>query len=295
MKQKLRIVTYNAGLIQVKALSKVLFEFAPFVDLRAKALPKLLLSLNADIICLQEVFDIKHWEKIQRDTKYVFPFSAYPRSRRPALFNLGVAFLSRIPLDETIFTRFSDQLIEEFMLAPKGAGFVKVRPAKYFDIWIANSHTTAGGSKHHPESKITDQCRAKQLTELSTKIDSLSGSQCGKMIFGDLNCGPEASCENYQLLIDLGYSDSVKSVFDSKGLVAPPTWDPTNTLNVQSPHKTSPKQRIDHALVGRAWTNRLSVENVSIIGMEPTIELSDGKTCTVSDHYGWVVDYVIDA
>lgn len=295
MIQKLRIATYNAGLIQVKALSKVLFEFAPFVDLRAKALPTLLLSLNADIICLQEVFDIKHWEQIQRDTKYVFPFSAYPRSRRPALFNLGVAFLSRIPLHDTLFTRFSDQLVEEFVFAPRGAGFVRVRPSKHFDIWISNSHTTAGGSKHHPESRKTDQCRARQLTELSAKIDSLSGDQCGKMIFGDLNCGPEASLENYRLLADLGFNDSVKSIFDSKGLVAPPTWDPTNSLNMQSPHKTSPKQRIDHALVGDAWTDKLIVENAAIIGMEPIITLSDAQTCTVSDHYGWVVDYVIGA
>ncbi len=283
------IGTYNAGLIELKLFGKTVFTFAPHVIQRSLALPDFLKNSGCDVICLQEVFDRSHAEYLKSELMSVYPHQYFPRTYRPKIFDTGLAFLSKYPLQNTGVKFFSDQLLEEKLFAPKGYITARLTAPHFGAVSIVNCHTTAGGSKHHPESSISDSCRQKQLTELAkvSKVSSKYGDVA--MIVGDLNCGPEASYDNFNALINKGYSDTVANWYSGKEL-APVTWDPNNPLNVNSPHKTSPAQRIDHILIANS-SPKIDAIDVKKIGADATIEVNSSAMITVSDHYGFVVTF----
>jgi endonuclease/exonuclease/phosphatase family metal-dependent hydrolase len=287
------IGTYNAGLIELQLFGKTVFTFAPHVAQRSLALPNLLKNSGCDVICLQEVFDRSHAEYLQSELMSVYPYQYFPRTYRPKIFDTGLAFLSKYPLQNTEVNFFSDQLLEEKIFAPKGYITARFIAPQFGAVSIVNCHTTAGGSKHHPESSITDSCRQNQLAELAKVSEDSAKYGDVAMIAGDLNCGPEASFENFNALINEGYSDAVAKWYLGKG-TAPVTWDPNNPLNVNSPHKTSPPQRIDHILIANS-SPKIDVIDVTKIGADATIQVKSSAMITVSDHYGFVVTLSLKA
>jgi endonuclease/exonuclease/phosphatase family metal-dependent hydrolase len=285
------IATFNAGLIQLKIGGRVLFEFAPYVDDRAEALPDLLLSLDVDLICLQEVFTEKHWKAVVSRLSSKFPFAHRANARRPQLFDLGLGLLSRYPIANAREYLFTAQLADEWLVAPRGMQVATIELPYQKSIVVANCHTTAGGIFSHPESKKANFCRASQLQQLVTSSAELSGF--ATFVVGDLNCGPEASPANYESLLQAaGYRDLVAEWFNQAGVDCPPvTWDPANSLNAASPHKNSPPQRIDHILCREKSCSSLTPKDVALFGTDPTVHVASGQKVTISDHYGFLATF----
>jgi endonuclease/exonuclease/phosphatase family metal-dependent hydrolase len=281
------IGTYNAGLIELRLFGRTLFSFAPYVLQRSIALPKFLMHTGCDVICLQEVFERSHAEYLKEQLASVYPYQYFPRTHRPKVFDTGLALLSKFPIQRTSVKFFSNQLLEEKMLAPKGYITARFSAPDFGTINILNSHTTAGGSKHHPESNTSDACRDKQLNELVNASETAAKSGDITIIAGDLNCGPEASSNNFNTLLRKGFTDSVAGWYLGKGQ-PPVTWDPVNSLNVDSPHKTSPPQRIDHVLIASSGS-KIDILDVKKIGAEASVEITPSSRITISDHYGFVV------
>jgi endonuclease/exonuclease/phosphatase family metal-dependent hydrolase len=271
-------------------LGITLFEFAPHVELRAARIPQTIIDSLADIVCLQEVFSRRHLQRIVNELSATHPYWSAPRSWRPKLFGSGLAIFSRYPVIQSAFHWFRDQLPEEAIFAPRAYLAATIETAGIGRIEIVNCHTTAGGPRHHPESETADHCRANQLDEVMDYIKQRDSSVMHSLIAGDLNCGPEASPENFNKLLSGGFADLFAAARGSTAL--PVTWDPQNSLNVSSPHKTSPPQRIDHVL-SYSRSDLLAVEG-RLFGIEPCVELGDRRPVTPSDHYGVVVGIKIN-
>lgn len=276
------ISTYNAGLIELKLLGKTLFEFAPFVNQRAHGVQGVINSCNSDVVCMQEVFSKTHAKAITKATEWKFPYQLFPRTLRPKVLGSGLGILSKYPIMHARTVFFDSQLIEERLFAPKGYMTVLIDVPEFGLVEIHNTHTTAGGSKHHPESKVSDRCREDQLLELLDFANQRDASITTTILAGDLNCGPEASRGNYETLLARGCLDANKVARGED--TAPVTWDPNNFLNISSPHKTSPAQRIDHILT---FNSKASIPTFAeMIGTAATVRICDDLIVTPSDHYG---------
>jgi endonuclease/exonuclease/phosphatase family metal-dependent hydrolase len=282
LKSGVSVATFNTGLIRAQIAGHTIFEFAPHVEIRSKYIAGTLQRFDPDIICFQEIFSKKHLKQILDSLGKTHPYTYAPFSFRPKIFGSGLALFSKYPILQSNFYWFKCQLFEEALFAPKAFMVVTVDVGSFGLIEIVNCHTTAGGSKHHPESHAADNCRQLQLGEIIELLMQRDASIAHSLLVGDLNCGPEASKSNYEFLISRGFADlTVIAHPVSRPAI---TWDPENSLNVESPHKTSPPQRIDHIL-GHSRA-KLIVDGYRSIGKEPTVEVSPKIRCTPSDHYG---------
>jgi endonuclease/exonuclease/phosphatase family metal-dependent hydrolase len=277
------IATYNAGLIRVRLLGRTWFEFAPYVQERASLLSKVLLASGADLCCVQEVFDAAHAQQLAVAMKHSHPYRLFPRTYRPKWFDSGLGLLSRFPLVQSQLRFFKSQLIDEALFGPRAFQSAMVEIPDFGVVEILNAHTTAGGARRHPQSVQADRVRARQLAEMLEFAETRDNAVRATMIVGDLNCGPGVSAANFALLQELGYVDLVA---DRLGPQAPISWDPLNPLNLDSPHKTSPSQRIDHLFL-KCHRGILRARSVRRIG-EELFALGNGVEATASDHYGFV-------
>jgi endonuclease/exonuclease/phosphatase family metal-dependent hydrolase len=278
----MRIATYNLGLLDIQFFGKTVFEFAPFTRIRAKSIPQALVGLNCDVLCVQELYHAEDASAITLALAKNLPFSICSKtSRSPLKLGHGLAIFSKHPIQDTNSVQFKTQLLDEQLIGPKGFLYANIQSPKFGELGIATLHTTAGGFFHHPESKKANRCRHNQLVELTTFIQSKNALT---FMAGDFNCGPEVSQQNFETVLGSGFNrlDSCAIRCDDG-----PTWDPQNSLNISSPHKTSPPQRIDHVLATEALSSKLLVESAARIFTETT--LIKNHSHTLSDHYGLLV------
>ena len=283
----IKIASYNTGLTRIRLFGCTLFEFAPHVEFRSKHIYSTIMAVNPDIICLQEVFSRRHLELISMSLLNTHPHRYAPRSLRPKLFGSGLALFSKFPILEFNLHWFKSQLFEEAVFAPRSYMTVTVDTGTQGLVEIINCHTTAGGSRHHPESSTADACRQLQIEEMVVFSSERDISVNHSLLVGDLNCGPEASIENYKYLLSKGFTDLVVRALEDAP--APITWDPQNSLNAFSPHKTSPPQRIDHIFAKSK--SKFSAVDYKAFGIEPKVVVFPENYCTPSDHYGVMVAF----
>ena len=124
------------------------------------------------------------------------------------------------------------------------------------------------------------------------------------LICGDLNCGPEASKSNYDLILNSGFRDMFLEARSSAAaaggggggaggeIVNCFTWSPTNYLNTIGPHASCPGQRVDHLFLPEAAlcprAAGVACLSADIVFEETALSLPDGTPCTLSDHSGLV-------
>jgi endonuclease/exonuclease/phosphatase family metal-dependent hydrolase len=275
----IRITTYNVGLLDAWVFGKKIFEFAPHTRARAKRLPVGLASFESDLLFLQELYHPADVERVSSklSSSHPYSFHAAPAGSKFTLGH-GLSVFSRFPLRNMENNRFERQLIDEGIIGPKGFISGTVVTQDFGEISFANAHTTAGGFFEHPESARTDSVRFSQLQQIANKL-SIRSNPC--IVAGDLNCGPNVSSSVFSRFLQLGLARPEQFCVDHSD---EPTWDPLNPLNAESPHKTSPPQRIDHLLLSQPLLDNVSVEGVKRVFTESLI--FEHGTHTLSDHYG---------
>ena len=279
------ITTYNVGLLDIQLLGFKVFEFAKYTRVRAAALGEVLRDHVADIICIQELYHSRDIEWILDCSNKSYPFSTVFRSRRAWQLSPGLMILSRHPICEFDQKIYTAQSIDERIFAPKGFQSCLLKIPTFGHFRIVNTHLTAGGLFRHPESREADMLRLQQVREIvrewSPKLLSEKIVLCG-----DLNCGPTISSANFEEFLDAGFTYGPDKAKGQRCESLLHTWDPQNELNRNSPHKTSPAQRIDHILVSE------DVFKVANICIENTLVFDSRSvnveriSVTVSDHYG---------
>jgi endonuclease/exonuclease/phosphatase family metal-dependent hydrolase len=282
---KLRLVTLNAGLLDI-LYHKV--APAPHVKERLKLLPAQLLSLQPQVVALQEIYREEDRRFVLSRLQEALPYSAYVR-RRPLLgLENSLMVCSAMPL-EYRFERFKSGTIDERLLGQYGFIVCRIR-ARDGGIWsLLNVHTTAGGLWRHPESPPVDLIRSRQIRQLLGAAEAEPGIS---IISGDLNAGPRVSEANFCQVEEAGFA----SVHDLlHGRDSGSTWDPLNPLNRDGPHKLCPPQRIDHVFVRSRdlAAHRIVPLSSTICFLDPIVPVGSGYV-TISDHYGLSVEFELN-
>lgn len=274
----LDLLTFNVGLLRYLG---ALIMPAPHVDERLAALPQALRDSGADVIALQEIYEPAHCDLLASRVRDVYPYSFYPQTGWPLKLKSGLMMLSRYELVSTLHS-FRAAPIDERFFADKGVLVSQLR-VNSAPITILNLHTTAGGLLLRPEHFRIEEIRTHQINETL----ALATQDPGRIpiIVGDFNAGPEASPSNYAQFKSAHFIDTFARL--NPGTVEV-TWDPKNALNNTGPHRTSPRQRIDHAFVRDEDVNSTRIEPVEaqIVFQEPLVSIESGRKITLSDHYG---------
>ena len=239
-------------------------------------MPRTLLDLDADIVCLQELFHGRWRRWLCHSLGRVYPHVAGMDAGWPGL-RLGseLLVLSRFPLSRARLRRFKAATPEELRFTNRGFQELEVQIPALGEVKLINVHSSAGGLHEHPESPVMEEIRARQIGEL------LKGGESGKplLLVGDLNAGPHSSTVNYRQLLAAGLVD-VCAAAGIHGV----TWDPDNPLVAAGRESHLPPQRIDHVLLDGGMASQVSCTEARIVLAERLVDTRGGKV-PLSDHY----------
>jgi endonuclease/exonuclease/phosphatase family metal-dependent hydrolase len=255
----------------------------PFVNERLAAVPGQLRRLNAEIIVLQEIYREDHRQFLISSLKDIYSQIAYVREKSILGLENELMVLSRVKLEFQL-ERFRANLLDEGLFDRKGILVCRIDGGPSGKWTLLNIHTTAGGLCLHPESKIANVVRARQIHQLLCAANAEPGIV---IIAGDFNAGPGVSDENFRQVLEAGFDSAYDLMHRPDSF---PTWDPTNLLNRGGPHRTSPPQRIDHVLIRREdlLARKVALLRCDICCQEEIVPTPNGPV-TISDHFGLLV------
>ena len=292
-KQGLRVLSYNCGLLRVRfpPFKVTLFTNPPFVDERFSYLSEKLLESNADILALQEIYEGGHAAHLVDRLQYLYPYYHRDTCSNKWQLHNGLMFFSKYPIKKGHLIKHNRSALLEKCFGSKCMQSVEVC-SPIGNILFLNLHFTAGGYSH-PDSEKINEIRESEVLEaikagedFATREKESAGEINPKVvILGDLNCGPDASPMNYDLLKSNGYIDgALKYIFkeDSKKDNFS-TWCPRNKLNARGVHRHLPPARIDHLFVKEG--SNLEVTDLTIKLTEHFVPTDTLGNVTLSDHY----------
>jgi endonuclease/exonuclease/phosphatase family metal-dependent hydrolase len=281
----MRVLSLNVGLLDC-LFGRI--RPTPFVEERLRALPQTLFDLEPDIVALQEIYSASHCQWLQTAVAHHYPYVGRIATRGVLGLANSLLVLSRFPLKSRL-TLFDSAPLEERLFDRKGVLCLDIS-LPIGQLTLHNLHTTAGGLFRHPEHSVSDRYRERQLNQVFKQASESKGLVT--LIVGDVNAGPGVSDENYRLFETNGYTD-LHSL--ANGGLEEPTWEPTNPLNIDGPHRTSPPQRIDHifARTKDVKLGRCVPTSSKIVLREPRVVVQGKKSISVSDHYGIMTELAL--
>ncbi len=281
MGTRLRIVSFNAAIQDLRLFGCSLYCPVAWPRERLRHLPAALATLDADIICLQEMFHppLQSWLCTQLAAAY--PHVAGLDTPHPPL-RVGneLLVLSRFPLHGARLHRFAQAAAEEQRFASKGFLDLKVEIPGLGSVGLINFHATAGGARAHPESREMETIRSRQMAQLL----GIADPRRPILLVGDMNAGPHTSTHIYKELCALELVDAFAAA-GGDGM----TWDPTNPLVARGRESHLPPQRIDHVFLSATLANRVAPRNARMVLQEHTATTPWGYM-PLSDHYGVLTD-----
>ena len=298
---KLSILSYNLGLLRIKIPFRSDWEFTPHLEERLEYVSESLISKDADIIVLQEIYSLKHQDILIEQLKHNYPYSSRSGIKRSFSLNAdGLLTFSKFPILSGSFTRFESTPLIEKIVVIKGYLSTRINIDSNTSVTLINTHLTAGGLLE-PESKKADIIRSREIKELQN-IRIRDTSSTNFVLAGDFNTGTKprdkdgntfVSKNNFELLTSNGWTSAYDSILSNQDL-DDYTWSIDNPLNSASPHASSPSQRIDHVVLGPRASKIFTVESANIVFKEKIVSIPDKPNITVSDHYGLLVNLNIN-
>ena len=277
MARRLRMVTFNAAIQDIRLLGRPLFCPVPWPRERLRHLPAALAALDADIICLQEMFHPPLQDWLRHALAPRFPHVAgLQTGSAPLRLGNELLVLSRFPLGGARLHRFGHAAREEWIFASKGFLHVQAEIPGLGTVDLVNFHTTAGGARAHPESPEMEAIRARQLSQILDVVMPLPRA----ILVGDLNAGPHTSTHIYKEVGAHGFVDAFLAG-GGEGM----TWDPANPLAARSRESHLPPQRIDHVFLSGTLVEQLAPRSARLILHEHGAA-TPGGDMPYSDHYG---------
>jgi len=279
------IVSFNAAAQNVRLLGRSIYCPVARPAERLARIPRALLELDADIVCLQEVFHRRWREWLCGALSRVYPHVAGLESGWPGL-RLGneLLVLSRFPLSAARLQRFRSAPPEELRFTSRGFQELTVQVPALGPVALLNVHASAGGLNEHPESPVMEEIRASQFGELLKDRQR----EVPLLLAGDFNAGPHSSVNNYHQLLSTGLVDACATA-GIRGV----TWDPENPLIAAGRESHLPPQRIDHFFVNPELDARVVCATAEIVLTERIVDAGDNKV-PLSDHYAVRAEFRAD-
>lgn len=264
----MRILTFNTGCAQLR-LGPIRIDLVPRLAKRLHALAEELRSIDADIVCLQEVFRADHARILARALAERYPFSWHDPARG-FRYNSGLLVFSKHPVEHAGSHQARARGVE--VVAPKGAAFFTLSDGPHAGVAFANVHLPYGGfSGTSPEDRWTIEHRNQDLITIDEKLRALSDRP---LMVGDLNFGPNCAPENHTFLQSLGYISLTAHAI---------SWDVSNPLNLL--FKDAWSKSIDHIALHGGLLERIAGHTHELV-FDREVRLSCGTPSFLSDHYG---------
>lgn len=270
------IISFNAAVQDIRLFGRALYRPVPFPAERLRRIPRALLDLDADIVCLQEVFHRKWRAWLCQTLSRVYPHAAGLETGWPGL-RLGneLLVLSRFPLSRTRLHRFRTATPEELRYTSRGFLELAVQIPAVGEVLLVNLHASAGGVREHPESPVMEEIRSRQIDELLKR----DVAHRPMLLTGDLNAGPHSSVANYRQVLGSGMIDACEQA-GIDGV----TWDPGNPLVAGGREAHLLPQRIDHVFINAEFAASTVCTSASIVLTEHVVD-SGASKLPLSDHY----------
>ena len=272
----LRIVTFNCGLMDIKLAGFTIFSNPPFSQKRVKFIPQQLTKINADIIALQECFNMNYVKYIIDEVKEIYPYSSAFNTETIVKLSNGLIFLSKYPIVSSFFKQYSYNHQIENMIATKGFLSCTINIPNIGLLNFINLHTTS-----FSDNNIVLNY---QLKEILKNVNSKT------ILLGDFNCGPNINTYDYELLVNnYNLIDIIGSLNNYRNLNLY-TWDPNTFLSKNGPHSQSSICRIDHIMIHKDLFNYCKISNGKIIFTEEIVTIDNNINSTTSDHFGIFIE-----
>jgi endonuclease/exonuclease/phosphatase family metal-dependent hydrolase len=233
--------------MQIKVLSFNIWDLPLFFvknrKKRFEGLIKYLKEVDADIICLQEAFDVKHRAELREEFKIKYSIAGNGDSRKILFVKVfdttgGLMVLSKFPIKTKKFVPYSrifNSAIGE-VLARKGFLDVVVETPKG-DLRIVNTHL-------HEETPFFD--RAVRLFQLKKILGRINNIDLPAILVGDFNQQSLLHQKDFSEHFDL--SGFAHPLVDSVNL---PTYRPENIYVDNWLNRTKTPKRFDYILTRR--------------------------------------------
>ena len=281
-------VTLNTDLLDVRLFGLLpVYPAAPHVEERLAALPEALAEVEADVVCLQEVFRKPHRAYLAASLEAPYPFAAGLRSPGMPL-GRGLMVLSRHPIDSARLIEFRAAFAEERLAIRKGMLDCVVRLPDLGRCRVINVHLAGGGLFGHPESVRAEDLQRRQIAELLRRAGEPGPDVT--IIAGDFNCGPHSSLANYLQVVEAGFRDAFAAAPTGAAAARDVTWAPANPLITGQGERALPPQRIDHVFLSRDGADRCRLGPARIVLRDAPVRLAHGRRVPVSDHYGLLAE-----
>ena len=283
----LKIITLNCGLMDFNIMGLTIFSNPPFSEKRIKFIPQELIKIDADIIGLQECFNINHVKFIISQLKEKYPYySAYDTGNLIKLSN-GLIILSKFPITKSEFKQHKYNHPIESMFATKGYLSCTINVPNIGLLNFINLHATSFGDPPEQNNDVLTSNKSvlnNELKEILSLVDS------NTIVLGDFNCGPNNSTCNYNFLINNNnLIDTIGSLNEYKNLDLY-TWNPNTILTKNGPHSHYPISRIDHIMIHKDLFNYCKISNGKIICNKEIVPIDNNQNVTISDHFGIFVE-----
>ena len=285
---RIRILSLNVGLLDIRLLGRSFYRPADFVEQRLRAIPTQLQAFDADIVAMQELFQYRHIRWLTGKLADTYPYQYYQRTLRPV--GNGLLLLSKRPLHSPRFQYFSKGLFKEQLIAGKGMLSAQVEIGGSA-VTLVNLHTTAGGSSEEQGVPQILSLREAQLAQMLDDVQRRNSPL--SLVVGDFNAGPEIAEPNYDYMLEQGYRDGYLDFCRQHDRLPEMTWDADNPLNRQGTHATSVSQRIDHFFLSDALNSRSRITDAGLAFTDSVVDTgiaAEPQNVTISDHFGLYLD-----
>jgi endonuclease/exonuclease/phosphatase family metal-dependent hydrolase len=149
----LKIITLNCGLMDYGLFGLTIFSNPPYSNKRISFIPNSIKNQNADIVALQECFNIKYTQFIIDELKQIYPYYAFYNTKSLTKLSNGLVFLSKYPIEESQFIEYDFHATLEAMCATKGFLKCSINIPIIGKINFINLHTTSFGNPNK-ENKL---------------------------------------------------------------------------------------------------------------------------------------------
>lgn len=284
--ESLNILTFNVGLLDLKAWGWTILKPTNYVEERLACLVPAILSLNADLIGLQEVYLKAHQTFLIQELRGNYPFFCFKRIPFAKLDN-GLMIFSKRPISQVEYHPFREKRpFDERFVAQKGFLTCIVEWSKKTKIRIINLHPTSGGFFYKQDHPAIIRFRHRQIEQTYRFVEK--ESKMPVIILGDFNAGREIGVENYLFLIQKGFVDTYADYCERNAVDLEMTWDAEILLNQKGGHPNAISQRIDHIYISPDFAKSVQVQYGAVVFQAPCVTTAVGQV-HLSDHYGVAV------
>lgn len=274
---RIRILTFNVGLMRISLGGITLFENPAGVDARSRTFLSRVRDVcrraRADVVCVQECYEQEHRDMLKITLRPDYPFMA--TSHFHTWINSGIMTFSKHPILSFRRVPHTDQCRYERVLGDRSMLVARIAYNGDAPVTIVNVHLSSGCPSDSAEMLAI---RHRQIRDIDATIDiNCPDSEEPVVVAGDLNCGPQVTPRNYEEMVRLGWMDAWTASHGPGDIGI--TWDKSNPLNVNKLSLHGRSLRCDHVWVARR------VDAATVHGCA-LMEDAD----PVSDHYAVAAD-----